>query len=70
MIDFDRAINASKKLKVATSEQKNAAIAAIAEKIKANYRIVEEANEKDLAAAEAAGVSKVMLDRLAFKKGA
>ena len=68
MIDFDRARLAAQKLKTASSEDKNRAIERLSAILKDNYALIEQANELDLKRAEESGVSKIMLDRLAFKK--
>lgn len=55
---------ASKILASATTESKNKALAAIADALEANADKIIAENEKDLAAADSNGISKVMQDRL------
>ena len=55
---------ASKILASATTESKNKALAAIADALEANADKIISENEKDLAAADSNGISKVMQDRL------
>ena len=55
---------ASLKLALATTEKKNSVLLRIAEKLKESKEELIAANEKDLAAADANGVPKTMLDRL------
>ena len=68
MIDFSRARAAAEQLKIASTETKNEAIRRLSAIIRENYAVIERANEIDLAAAEKSGVTKIMLDRLSFKK--
>ena len=55
---------ASLKLALTTTEKKNEILLCIAEKLKENKDELIAANEKDIAAADANGVPKTMLDRL------
>lgn len=57
---------AERRLAVATTAEKNAALAAIARGLKARMDEVLEANAADLAAGRAAGMSGALLDRLAL----
>ncbi|MDR2982263.1 MAG: glutamate-5-semialdehyde dehydrogenase [Puniceicoccales bacterium] len=59
-----RARRAARILTVSSTEQKNAAITAIAEKLRKNTPRLLEANEQDIAAAKARGLSTAMIDRL------
>lgn len=55
---------ASQKLALATTEKKNSVLLCIAEKLKESKDELIAANERDIAAADANGVPKTMLDRL------
>lgn len=57
---------ASLKLANATTEQKNRALAAIAQNLRKNAESVLAKNAVDLEKARAAGISKAMLERLAL----
>jgi glutamate-5-semialdehyde dehydrogenase len=59
-----RARAASRELIRLTSEQKNAILLSMAEELRKEEKTILEANAKDVAAAEAKGLSKPMVDRL------
>ncbi|MBQ9085978.1 MAG: glutamate-5-semialdehyde dehydrogenase [Clostridia bacterium] len=59
---------ASRKLALASTEEKNGVLLRIAEGMEQEIDLLLEANEKDLRQAEAAGVSKSMLDRLTLSR--
>lgn len=63
-----RARGASVSLSRASSEEKNHALSAMAQALIRNTETILEENRKDLAAGEAAGLSRAMLDRLALTK--
>jgi glutamate-5-semialdehyde dehydrogenase len=68
MIDLNamgqRAQAASRRLATLTSEQKNAALAALADGLEAHAKSIAEANRQDLEAGRQAGLSEALLDRL------
>ena len=55
---------ASRELAKLTSEQKNQALLAMADALLANRARIQEANQRDMVGARAAGISSAMLDRL------
>lgn len=55
---------ASRQLAKLSTAEKNACLRAMAEAVEANGALIQEANGRDMAGAEAAGLSKAMLDRL------
>ncbi len=59
---------ASKVLSLATTEQKNKALKAIADALKANYDKIIAANKTDLENGKAAGLSSALLDRLSLNR--
>ena len=59
-----KALDASRKLALLTTEQKNDVLHAMANELVANEQAILEANAKDIAAGEAKGLSSAMLDRL------
>lgn len=59
-----RARTAARRLAIATTEEKNTALAAIARDLQDNYLRIIDANKIDIAAGEQAGLSKALLDRL------
>ncbi len=61
-----RARAASRRLAVATTEEKDGALVAIANALRANVGAIITENEKDLAAGREAGLSSALLDRLAL----
>lgn len=61
-----RAKDASKTLMVSSAEEKNRALMAIAQALRRETEGILAANREDLEAAEASGISPVMLDRLAL----
>ncbi len=62
----EKAKAASRVLSLATTEQKNKALKAIADALKANSNKIIEANAKDLENGEKAGLTRSLLDRLAL----
>ena len=56
--------DASRKLSVASSEEKNKWLTAMADAIDSQAAVIMEANAKDMKAGEASGLSPAMLDRL------
>ena len=60
--------NAASALALASTEKKNEILLAIADELLANTSLIIEENAKDLAAAEARGIPKPMLDRLMLNK--
>jgi glutamate-5-semialdehyde dehydrogenase len=60
----EKARAAAQVLAQTTTAQKNAALGAIAEKLKAQSRVILAANAKDVAAAQKTGMSEAMCDRL------
>ncbi|MDY7092659.1 MAG: glutamate-5-semialdehyde dehydrogenase [Acidobacteriota bacterium] len=73
MIDLNamgqRAQAASRRLATLTSEQKNAALAALADGLEAHAESLAEANRQDLEAGRQAGLSDALLDRLLLDTG-
>ena len=63
------AVEAAQVLALATTEQKNAALAAAAAALRARQPDILAANGRDMKAAEAAGLSGAMLDRLKLDAG-
>ena len=59
---------ASLKIGLATEEERNSLLITIAEKIKANYEEIIEANKLDLLKAKENGIADAMLDRLMLNK--
>ncbi len=64
-----RARAASRTLACVTTEEKNKALAAIADALRANADEIINENQKDLAAGKEAGLSASLLDRLALDRG-
>ena len=64
-----QAKTASRVLAVATTEQKNKALEAIAQALEANTETVLAANEKDLENGRSNGMSQALLDRLKLDEG-
>ena len=62
----DKAQAAAALLAEASAEQKNAALAAIADGLRANIKALLAANAKDLEAARAGGMAEAMQDRLSL----
>ncbi len=60
----DRAQKAARRLAVATTRRKNAALIAMADALLRDKAAIQSANAEDLAAARASGLSSAMLDRL------
>ena len=56
--------SASQKLALQNASEKNAALAAVAEALDKNRGSIIAANEKDVKAARAAGISESIIDRL------
>jgi len=63
-----KAKEASAKLALASTEQKNSALEKIAEKMKAAQKEILEANSLDVKKAEEAGTSKALIDRLSLNE--
>ena len=61
-----QARQASARMRTATTAEKNAALLAIAESLQADIPALLKANEQDLAAGRAEGLSEALLDRLAL----
>ena len=59
-----KARNASRALRTLTTEEKNAALLAVAEALEAAKPEIDAANAEDVAAARADGLSPAMVDRL------
>lgn len=58
---------ASRLMSMATTEQKNGALAAIASSLKREQATILQANQEDIAQAQAAGLSASMIDRLSLE---
>ena len=59
---------ASKKLAILTSHQKNDAITRIADQLRTDWALIEEANQNDIDSARVSGLSEAMVDRLLLTK--
>jgi len=59
----------SKQIATCSSNQKNAALLKIAEKLKQNASLIQNENRKDLSAAKEKGLSIAMIDRLTITEG-
>jgi glutamate-5-semialdehyde dehydrogenase len=60
----DRALAASRKLALLSTEAKNAILLAMADALEADKKALTDANKKDIEAGKKAGLSAALLDRL------
>jgi glutamate-5-semialdehyde dehydrogenase len=65
----DRAVKAAGELLLLNHRKKNAILQSMAEELEARKPALKEANQKDVREAEAAGLSKAMIDRLLLTDG-